>query len=267
MVNTPRLRQFWIDTMIAETMIRQAEELSLSTEVCEIGASAGPSARRGKTAMKGELFLPLTQQFVTYGSAIERDFLLKCRLDHEICSVTAQPLSITFLDSIGQTRSYTPDYLVEKKFGEGSSWYSVASELSKLSLVEVKRREDFKRFKAGDLERLAAGFAVGNNTEYDFCVDFGLDDGSRLSALVARYAHLANEKEDEACTAFKKCLSADLEISVQDALAWLKPIAASEAHAMTALYVGLAKGWAETKSVDFLEPSDILYFNSEARSK
>lgn len=49
---------------------------------------------------------------VPFESLLERDFLKRMRFSHRVESVIAQPVRVDFLDSLGRSQTYTPDFLV-----------------------------------------------------------------------------------------------------------------------------------------------------------
>jgi hypothetical protein len=70
-----------------------------------------------------------------YESSLERDFMQMVRFDNNIESFEAQPITISYLDSLGKQRKYTPDGLIK---------FKPALQLPN-TLFEIKYREDFRQ--------------------------------------------------------------------------------------------------------------------------
>jgi hypothetical protein len=81
-----------------------------------------------------------------YESTLERDLMEILRFDPDIEQFTPQPLTIDYLDSDGNKRTYTPDGFIKFK--------ASASPFHPPILFEVKYREDFRK----DLKTLLPKF-------------------------------------------------------------------------------------------------------------
>jgi len=78
---------------------------------------------------------------VAFESSLERDFVILVDYDKQLKSIKSQPLTVKYKDSDGETKRYTPDYLIE---------YDRYTPI----LCEIKYRQDLLEQKAEILSDL-----------------------------------------------------------------------------------------------------------------
>ncbi|WP_419812613.1 TnsA endonuclease N-terminal domain-containing protein [Bacterioplanoides sp.] len=111
----------------------------------------------------------------SYESALERDFMELARFDSGIDSVVPQPLTITYSDSFGIERPYTPDGLV---------YYREDLRIPPL-LYEIKYRADLKGQRKQLFPKLRKARSVACRRGWSFKV---------LTEVEIRTPFLANAK-------------------------------------------------------------------------
>lgn len=82
---------------------------------------------------------------VEYESGLERDFLIQASAHKDFLTAKWNPIELHYVDSIGRSRIYTPDCLIE---------HSLGSEMPNYWLVELKYRADLRE----NLHKLRDGF-------------------------------------------------------------------------------------------------------------
>src|SRR5262245_42941407 len=80
-----------------------------------------------------------TQAMTAFESTLERDFLLLLDFDPDVEFYEEQPLTLTYHDTTGQRRTYTPDLLVRYRPA------CVEVGRAKAHLCEVKYRDDLRQ--------------------------------------------------------------------------------------------------------------------------
>lgn len=80
-----------------------------------------------------------TQSMTAFESSLERDFLQLLDFDPDVEFYEEQPVKITYADSKGRRRTYTPDVLVRYRSGPLQVRYP------KTLLCEVKYRDDLRQ--------------------------------------------------------------------------------------------------------------------------
>lgn len=78
---------------------------------------------------------------IPFESLLERDFLKRMRFSHRVESVIAQPVQVDFIDSLGRSQTYTPDFLVHYRQPEGVDYM----DYFKPMLVEVKPAYEWRK--------------------------------------------------------------------------------------------------------------------------
>jgi len=254
-------------TLLGQKLLERALKLSEKVEILELAPSGGADLKRGITAAKGNLVMPIIKQEISYGSTAERNFLLACRLDHQVEHIVAQPFTIRFkIAGNFRERQYTPDYLVRKDLSLGATRVCVGSSLSSEVCVEVKRETDLRYMKNRDVERLASGFAWGKaNADRDFTTFIDPIKASVEMSWINQLGYLAAEPETEASVLLRKCLSVDLSMNVSDAWSFLERSGFDSSQAERAVILGIAKGWAELDIIGFPDGNENLRINPYAR--
>ena len=254
-------------TLRGQKLLERALKLSEKVEILELAPSGGAELRRGITAAKGSLWMPIISQEISYGSTAERSFLLACRLDHQVEHIAAQPFSIRFkIAGSHRERKYTPDYLVRKNLSLGASRVCIGSSLASAVCVEVKRETDLRYMKRPDVERLAAGYAWGKSSaDSDFTTYIDPIEGSDEKFWISHLGYLAAEPETAASLLLRKCLSVDLSMNVSDAWSFLERSGFDKNEVERAVILGIAKGWAELDTLGYPIGSHTLSINPYVR--
>ncbi|WP_412026642.1 TnsA endonuclease N-terminal domain-containing protein [Deinococcus yunweiensis] len=99
-----------------------------------------PPSRR---AITGRLTALKSSGPADYESALERDFLITLEADPDVVSYEVQPMRLTYWDSGGRERHYTPDVLVSRR-----------NDVTEL--CEVKYTTDIQELRAQHRERWIA---------------------------------------------------------------------------------------------------------------
>lgn len=117
------------------------------------------ATRRKISAVSGYIEAPVGSNEVYFESSVERDFLLACRLDKQIISVTSQPFTLAFnANDVLDRMSYTPDFLVEKDLERKAGQFCVGAPDKVYSLFEVKREIDLEKQGHDAILRIASGY-------------------------------------------------------------------------------------------------------------
>lgn len=111
-----------------------------------------------------------------YESTLERDMMELIRFDRRVRQFTPQPLTISYQDEAGASRSYTPDGLIQ---------FNVLSPHEPSILYEVKLREDFRAAWKTYLPKFRAAKAYCRQRGWVFRV---------YTEVEIRTAYLANVK-------------------------------------------------------------------------
>lgn len=254
-------------TLLGQKILERALKLSEKVEILELVPSGGADLKRGITAAKGNLVMPTINQEISFGSTAERNFLLACRLDHQVEHIAAQPFTIRFkVAGNSRVRQYTPDYLVRKDLSLAATRVCVGSSQASEVCVEVKRETDLRYMKKQDVERLAAGYAWGKaNSDSDFTTFIDPIKASVEKSWINHLGYLAAEPETEASLLLRKCLSADFSMNVWDAWSFLERSGFNTKEAERAVILGIAKGWAELDTIGLPAGNDTLSINPYVR--
>ena len=252
---------------LLETIFWKAREIATQLEIVDVVKLEQSVYKHGITAATGKVRLPLTEQDVRFGSTVERNFLLGCRLDHQIVSVEAQPFSIVFNTSNSkQLRQYTPDYYVSKDISLGATKVCIGQHDSEDIIVEIKREADLKYTSEEDIERYAAGIAWADlslNRDYSFYAMNSVQ--TTLDKYLERYGHVAGEMDSPASKMLKNCLLADTKMTVEEARQFLTGNGYSSDEIEHGIQIGIAKGWAEIDTIDHYSGKNILQWNPCSR--
>jgi len=100
-----------------------------------------------------------------YESSLERDFMEICRFDDSIVKVNPQPITIPYVNSVGEMRSYTPDGLI--LFDEKLYLNSILFEIKHAYDFRLDWRLHIEKFRAGKSYAEAQGWEFKVYTEKD----------------------------------------------------------------------------------------------------
>lgn len=250
-----------------ETIFWRAREIATKLEIVDVVKLEHSAFKHGITAATGKVRLPLTEQDVRYGSTVERNFLLGCRLDHQVISVETQPFSIVFnTGKSKKLRQYTPDYYVSKDTSLGATKVCIGQFDSEDIIVEIKRETDLRYTSEDDIERYAAGIAwadLSPNRDYLFYAMNSVQ--TALDKFLERYGHIAGEMDTPASKALKRCLLADTKMTVKEARQFLTGNGYAFDEIEHGIQIGIAKGWAEMDTISHYCGDDILQWNPHSR--
>jgi len=168
------------------------------------------ATRRKISAVSGYIEAPVGSNEVYFESSVERDFLLACRLDKQIISVTAQPFTLSF--TVNDTRekmTYTPDFLIEKDLTRQPGQFCIGAPDELYSLFEVKREVDLEKQGYDAILRIASGYCWAKNQDsgaFSVLTDTELqgDFGTYMRLLSSLVAEPFNETTAALMTYYDK---------------------------------------------------------------
>jgi hypothetical protein len=64
------------------------------------------------SSLSGQICSKKLNKSIQFESSLEKDFIYLIEFDIKVCSYLEQPIEISYIDSSGKNRKYTPDFLV-----------------------------------------------------------------------------------------------------------------------------------------------------------
>jgi len=195
------------------------------------------ATRRKISAVSGYIEAPVGSNEVYFESSVERDFLLACRLDKQIISVTAQPFTLSF--TVNDTRE--PDELY--------------------SLFEVKREVDLEKQGYDAILRIASGYCWAKNQDsgaFSVLTDTELqgDFGTYMRLL----SSLVSEPFNQTTTALMTYYDKHTNCTVGDALDNLSGLGHSTNDLNNGLWSLIAKSILQPVQLGDIHRGDKLTF-------
>lgn len=141
---------------------------------------------------------------VMFESALERDFIIRKEFSQSVVSVAAQPIQVSFIDSLGRSAVYTPDFLVEYAL-EDRAW----SQGVKPLLVEVKEESEWRENWRDWLPKWKAAYRFAQDHNWHFSIH----DESRIRDVVFQNVHFLERFKR---MRFDSTTSAELLYAVED---------------------------------------------------
>lgn len=227
-----------------------------------VGEALRDATRRKISAVSGYIEAPVGSNEVYFESSVERDFLLACRLDKQIISVTPQPFTLTFhTDEDTTLMSYTPDYLVEKDFSRQLGQFCIGSPDKQFSLFEVKREADLERQGYDAILRIASGYKWAQKTDnraFSVLTDTELlgDFGTYMRLLSNFIEEPLNETTAEIIKIYQK----DPKALVDDVIKALIAKNLSETEIFNGIWVLIAKSILQPTKLGDLNRQDKLTY-------
>lgn len=240
--------------LIEEIRCKSAQTLILGTVPVD-----NPVRKRGQTAASGTLLMPRIHKTVPFGSAVERDFLLTCRLDHPIVDIVSQPFSILYSHEGGPVRRYTPDFLIQRDLSIRPSQFSTGEGEHEWLIVEVKRVQDFLRSDKKDIIRLGAmnaWTAEAPNRASTFAFDTMFD--SPLGQRLKYFGRLSSEPEDTLARKIPNLIKSGRCKTIREIEAVLTELGNTQSQARRSLHIAIARGWLGYSAVRLPIPTDIV---------
>jgi len=203
--------------------------------------------------------MPRIQKTVSFGSAVERDFLLSCRLDHPIVDIVSQPFSILYSHQGGPERRYTPDFLIRRDLSIQPSQFSTGEGQHEWLLVEVKRVQDFLRSDEKDIIRLGAmnaWTAVAPNRASTFAFDTMFE--SPLGERLKYFGRLSSEPDDKLAREIPNFVKSGHCKTIGEIEEFLIKLGFTELESRRSLHIAIARGWLDYSEVRLPIPSDVV---------
>ena len=240
--------------LVEEIRCKSAQTLILGTAPVDNAVS-----KRGQTAAAGTLLMPRIDKIVPFGSVVERDFLLSCRLDHPIIDIISQPFSILYSHSGGSVQRYTPDFLIRRDLSVRPSQFSTGEGENEWLIVEVKRVQDFLRSGKKDIIRLGAmnaWTAEAPNRDSTFAFDTMFD--SPLGERLKYFGRLSSEPEDTLAQQIPYLIKSGRRKTIGEIEEVLIEMGNTQSQARRSLHIAIARGWLGYSALRLPMPTDSL---------
>ena len=240
--------------LVEEIRCKSAQTLILKTIPVD-----NPTSKQRQTAASGTLFMPRIHKTVSFGSAIERDFLLSCRLDHPIVDIISQPFSILYSHKGGPIRRYTPDFLIQRDLSIRPSQFSTGEGEHEWLIVEVKRVQDFLRSGEKDIIRLGAmnaWTAEASNRASTFAFDTMFD--GPLGERLKYFGRLSSEPEDTLARKIPNLIKFGGYKTIGEIEEVLIELGNNQSQARRSLHIAIARGWLGYSAMRLPMPTDVV---------
>lgn len=237
------MRQIELDELCLN-LVEKIRCKSIKTRIIGTTPITNPASKIGQTAVSGSLQMPRIGKAVTFGSAVERDFLLCCRLDHPIIDIVAQPFSILYRHANGSLSRYTPDFLIRRDLSMKPSQFSTGEGEHEWLIVEVKRVKDFLRSNEKDIIRLGAINAWSSeNSNRASTFAFDTMFNSPLGERLKYFGRLSIETEDTLARTIPNFIASGFCKTIGEIEDTLVKLGNTQSYARRSLHVAIAKGW------------------------
>lgn len=236
-------------------------------ELIEVKDAIRDATSRRVSATRGYVDIQQSGNKVYFESAVERDFLLACKLDRQIINVTSQPISIKFREvENGATRHYTPDYLVEKDASLPLGQFSIGASAASTCLFEVKREQDLDRGGDDALRRIAAGYLWASSADDR---SFSVITDTELNSQFGRHIRLLSSMVALPLSETSNALIIYMEKKQTATPTHIKKYflqkGCDPSSITDAIWSLVAKGFLQIPKVDDIHPQDLLVFDYEAK--